>query len=339
VLPYISLKASNYRRGEKKMLKNKRIKAEILLVWLIGLFLIGIWSNIGNANTTYTVNLTRGTEILEVIKYDETEWNKVIGGSTQPNDWLEGNANLTGATNKITIRSVDNVDWGTFDVLNILFKVSESIPVAKLPQFIFMTGFNQSFINTTYPNVYKVAVALSSEWSYTAGEFEESPDNSFKLIPILKNPLDYNKTLTDYNDWVDYVNPTMVILGEENYTKYTGEEFLLKLIYDKVAIPSPINTYLTNMVSELGGENVTIQGNTITIQRTGLENYSVQATYGDQGTLSSFIVKNAEGTVIYEIALNTLGQLALMILEIALMVGFVGIIIYFVRKRKKTRKI
>ena len=321
------------------MLKNKRIKSKILLVWLIGIFFIGIWSNIGTASTTYTVNLTRGTEILEVITYDKSEWNNVMGGSTQPNDWLKGDANLTAATNKFSIRSVDNVVWDTFDALTILFNVLESIPAAKLMQFIAMTSFNESFINTTYPNEYDVAVALASEWSYTAEEFEETPDNSFRLIPILKNPLDYNKTLTDYNDWVDYVNPTMVILSLENFTKYTGEEFLLKLIYDKVVMPSPLNTYLTNMVSELGGENVTIEGSTITLQRTGLENYTVQATYGDQGTLSSFIVKNAAGTVIYEIALNTLEQMTLMIIEIALMIGFAGIMIFFIRKRKKTRKI
>jgi hypothetical protein len=319
------------------MLKNKKVKAEILLVWLIGLFLIGIWSNIGTADTTYTVNLTRGTELLEVIKYDESEWNNVIGGSTQPNDWLEGEANVTGAISKVTIRSVENVKWGTFNSLNILFNVLSS--VENVTEFVIMTNFTQEYINETYPNVYEVAIALSSEWSYTAEEFEESPDNSFKWIPVLKNPLDYNKTLTDYNDWVDYVNPIMVILGLENYTKYSGKEFLLKLIYDRVAIPSPINTYLTNMVNELGGENVTIEGNTITIQRTGLENYTVQATYADQGTLSSFIVKNVEGTVIYEIALNNLGQIALMILEIALMIGFAGIIVFFIRKRRKTRKI
>ena len=326
------------------MIQQKRteIKAIMLFVLLFGTSIVTMTSYSMGAQS-YTVGVQRGTDLYEVSTYNETEWSSVVGVTTQPDDLLGGEANKLGAKSKITIRSVDNVEWGTYDSLSILFNVLDPVSddVAKMAAFVTAVGFNETNINGTYPGTYNVAIALASEWAYSAEGFEETPDNSFKLIPVLKDPTNFSEALADYNAWVDTVNPNPIMLGLglDNYTKYTGEEFLMMLINNGLAMALPVTEYLTAIVGNLSCENVTVSGNSFIIEKVGIENYTIEVTYSDQGVLTSYVVKNLEGAVMYAIGLNTFDDLVLMIIELSIVVAIAGIVILSIRKKKKTRRI
>lgn len=325
----------------------KEFKTIMLFVLLFGTSLISMMIFTFGAEQTYTIGVQRGTDVFEVITYNEIEWNTVVGAVSPPDAQIGGDAETLGAKSKITIRSVDDVEWGTYDSLSILFNVLDPVPddAATLIAFTQTVNFTEEYLNTTYTNTYNAAVALASEWIYSAEAFEETPDNSFKLIPVLKDPTKFSEALADYNNWSNYVNnlPTwpafLVATGMSNYTNYTGEEFLMKLIYDEIAVGTPVNDYLTAMVKDLNCTNVTVDGNSLIIQKVGIENYTIEVSFSDQGTISSYVVKNLEGTIIYEIALNVFDDIILMVVELSIVIGIAGIVILSIRRKKKIQKI
>lgn len=59
------------------MLRNKKnLKISVLGISLLSLLLIGMFSTVAVA-VTYDLGLTKGTEISEVMPYDEKEWEKL----------------------------------------------------------------------------------------------------------------------------------------------------------------------------------------------------------------------------------------------------------------------
>ena len=136
-------------------------------------------------------------------------------------------------------------------------------------------------------------------WDYTIKEFKEDADHSDRRQFILKDPEDYRALLKDYNDWVVQLNET---LKDPNIiiSKVGKEVFLWDLILNDLIIASPFESYLHRLIEELNINNAKIRGNTLILERNAREVYTIEAKFGDQGFQSSFIVRNKNGKIIYE---------------------------------------
>jgi hypothetical protein len=123
-----------------------------------------------------------------------------------------------------------------------------------------------------------------------------------------------------------------------HFPNITADEFLWDLVMSTLAMGTPISTYMQALVDTLSCENASYNGNTLIIERTGELNYTVEITYGAQGTLTSFVVKNDAATVIYRFV--SLGNTNWIVYTVAgvIIACFSGLIIYLIYRKKKFNK-
>ena len=325
------------------MLKNRKLSSRSLLsVLLLGIILMGLISTSVSANPTYEIALTKGTEIFEITKYDNDGWENTVGNTTMPDDWFEGDSNKTGAQGKYTVKGWNYLNLKTYDIfLQVMFSTEQFMTFMALSEL----GYNKTEINNNYTNSYWLWSGEGAEWYFTNSEFNETADDPISKIIVLKNPEDYKKILDDYNDLVDAIindpNPGVLLQYKAQFSNITVDELLWKLIFEGLATASPFNDYLNALINGLNVKNATVNQNTIIIERYGVTNYTVEVSYGSKGTLSTFIVKDASGQIIYKITSYNTEWIFFTILMI-IGISFAGIVSYLLfRKFKlnKTRKI
>ena len=325
------------------MLKNRKLSSRSLLsVLLLGIILMGTISTSVSANPMYEIALTKGTEIFEITKYDNDGWENTVGNTTMPDDWFEGDSNKTGAQGKYTIKGWNYLKLKTYDIiLQVMFSTEQFMAFMALSGL----GYNETEINNNYTNSYWLWSGEGAEWYFTNSEFNETADDPISKIIVLKNPEDYKKILDDYNDLVDAIindpNPDVLLQYKAQFSNITVDELLWKLIFEGLATASPFNDYLNALINGLNVKNATVNQNTIIIERYGVTNYTVEVSYGSKGTLSTFIVKDASGQIIYKITSYNTEWIFFTILMI-IGISFAGIVSYLLfRKFKlnKTRKI
>ena len=309
----------------------------------LGFFLLGtIFLSLGvkgiAADTSYEVALNKGTEIFMVNKYNERKWEEIIDNNLKPDDWFEGDSDEIGAKSKITIRNVDEYEWDMFEVLMVMFDVMNSIP-DDLPinnnTLILMAFLSEDFIDDLYSDKYQVWEALTVKWSYEIDEFNEEPDDTKNIIPIFKDPKDFKELLENYNEWATMINFTMLSLGLVPYQILDGDDFLWQLIRREIfTIARPFDTYLRAVINELDCKDVEVKEDTLIINKEGEKDYIVEIKFNDQGIRSSFIIKNADDRVIYEIINDTTENIILIATGIALVTTIAGIVYIAKRKRK-----
>jgi hypothetical protein len=112
---------------------------------------------------------------------------------------------------------------------------------------------------------------------------------------------------------------------------------LWKLIFEGLATASPFNGYLNALINALNVENATVNQNTIIIERYGVTNYTVEVSYGSKGTLSTFIVKDVSGQIIYQINSYNTEWIFFTILMI-IGISFAGIVSYLLFRKFKLNK-
>jgi len=327
----------------------KRIRIMTFSLLLTVIILIGICSTVKAAETTYESALTRGTDTLIVSQYDEGAWEDIIDDELEPDDWFGGDADKIGAKSRITIKSMkydadDDLEWHTYKVLEEIFDVYSYLPeeIIEYQLLAFMANFTKDSINERYSNKYDLWQGVSAKWDFTdeANEdFEDVADDRMHKVPIFKDPGDFKDMLEDYNDWVVYINVTMVSLGLESYPILSEEEFLWQLIISgTLTIASPFNRYLSAVVDELDCKDVEVKDSKIIIEKNGEEDYTVEVTYGNRGTQSSLIVKDDDGDIIYEITSEDTTTIILIILGV-MATAIAGIVYVAVIIRKKNREI
>ncbi len=319
------------------MLKNRKLSSRSLLsVLLLGIILMGLISTSVSANPTYEIALTKGTEIFEVTKYDSDGWENTVGITTMPDDWFEGDSNKTGAQGKYTVKGWNYLKLKTYDIiLQVMLSTEQFIAFMAFSGL----GYNETEINNNYTNSYWLWSGEGAEWDFTDSEFNETADDSNSKIIVLKNPEDYNKILDDYNELVDtIINDSIVPLPiKMQFSNITADELLWKLIFDGLATASPFNEYLNALINALNVQNTTINQNTIVIERYGVTNYTVEVSYGSKGTLSTFVVKDVSGQIIYQItSYNTEWIFFTILLTIG--ISFAGIVSYMLFRKFKLNK-
>ncbi|NVM19903.1 MAG: hypothetical protein HWN80_19540, partial [Candidatus Lokiarchaeota archaeon] len=114
----------------------------------------------------------------------------------------------------------------------------------------------------------------------------------------------------------------------------SGDDFLWHFILDRFIMVNPINIYLTEVMTVLECENVTVHENKITFMRFGEKAYNVEFTYSSQGLLDTLIVKDNNSNLIYKITSSNLKFVVYIIIGICFgaILGLIGFSFY--RKRK-----
>ena len=317
-----------------------KTRTSILSLTILSLFLIGILSTSIVASTTYQHTLTKGTDDFVVELYDSAEWKNTVDSSLTPSDWFEGEANITNAKSKVTLLGWVPITWGTWDVFTSIFmreffNVTETFTL--LPKMDFYK-FNETTINANYTTNYNFLLGLRSLWNYTSTEYEENPKKTPDRILILPDPLKYKVMLDDYNTIAEDLNGiTAISPSGDTFPNVSADEFLWKLIFSGFATAGPHGNYLESLVSELGCENTTVSGSTLIIERYGITNYTVEISYGERGTMSSFTVKDISDEVIYKITSSNSEWLFYLILIIVSAVSVALVVFVVVRGRKRKR--
>jgi hypothetical protein len=316
-----------------------RNRTKILSLTILSLFLIGILSTSIVASSTYQHTLAKGTDDFVVELYNDAEWKTTVDSTLTPADWFEGEANITDAKSKTTLKGWATITWDTFDVLTSIF-MPEYFSFADTIALLFIMdsqGYNATTINANYTNDYSLSYGLRSVWNYTTNEYEEDPSYSDGII-ALQNPLEYKSMLDDYNTLAEDLNGNLAIqFSGYSFPNVSADEFLWQLALNGLAIAEPQADYLESLINELGCENASVSGSTLIFERYGLTNYTVEISYGDKGIMSSFTVKDIDGTVIYLITSSNSEWLFYLIL-IIVSVSSVALVVYvFVRNRMRKR--
>jgi len=316
------------------MLENRKnwksMVITLLLFSLLGIsFLTAISSGLAQG-TNYELKLTKGTTIFTVETYDEDAWLTTVSNTLNPSHWFGGDANITGAQSKTTIKGWSYSEWGSYETLSLINPI-----IYNLTDY----GYNNITINGAYPNTYWIWNSLQAEWQYTIENFDEKP-SIIRPIIILENPEDYKEIIMDYNTLatqirndINITNPFIKVM----FPNITGDDLLWQLVLSRFAAAGPVGNYLFAVTDALETENVTTSGCSLIFNQTGLNDYIVEFTYGDRGTLTSVIVKDQTDDIIYHIASINSEWIFYMILSIAV-AATIGIIVFLSLRSRKIKR-
>jgi len=314
-------------------------RTSILSLTMLSLFLIGILSTSIVASPTYQHTLAKRTDDFVVELYNSAEWKTTVDVNSTPSDLFEGEANITNAKSKTTLKGWTTNTWDTYDVLTSIFMPEYFNFTETMALLILMDsqGYNETTINANYTNDYSLWYGWRAVWNYTSNDYEESPSYSDGII-ILQNPLDYKSMLDDYNNLAEDLNGNFFIqFSGYSFPNVSADEFLWQLALNGLAIAEPHGNYLESLITELGCENASVSGSTLIIKRYGLTNYTVEISYGDKGTMSSFTVKDIGDTVIYRITSSNSEWLFYLIL-IIVSASSVALVVYVVFRNWKRKR-
>ncbi|MFX1590492.1 MAG: hypothetical protein ACFFC1_20350 [Promethearchaeota archaeon] len=327
------------------MLKNN-IRIKLLSISVLAIILINMLS-IPVYGITYQVALKKGTEQFVIEQYNDSAWKSTVDGSLAPNEWFEGDANVTGAKSKITVKGWNYRIWEAYDAFTTIFlpkffSTEDLIPLLGLLE---LQGYNETTINTNYTNNYRIWYGIRSVWNYTDSTFKEEPSYTEGIL-VLQNPLDYIKILDDYNNLASELNSNPIITGPPyfyNFPNLIADDFLWMLAFNGLALARPFPEYAENLINGLGCENVSFNFNVnnkqaaLIFNKTGITNYTVEIYYGPRGTLSKFVVKDIADDTIYQIISRNSEWIFYTIL-IIIVAGITGLIGYTILRKKKLKR-
>ncbi|MBA7691369.1 hypothetical protein ES703_99912 [subsurface metagenome] len=82
--------------------KKRNLKLTVLVI--LGIFIINFeLYPLVSSNSNYTLSLEKGSQIFEVVYYDEEAWKDIINVTSNPTDWFGGESDTIAAKSKITI--------------------------------------------------------------------------------------------------------------------------------------------------------------------------------------------------------------------------------------------
>ena len=318
-----------------------KTRTNILSLTILSLLLIGIFSTSIVASTTYQHTLRKGTDEFVVELYDSAEWKNTVDSSLTPSDWFEGEANVTNAKSKATLKAWFPATWDTWDVFTSIFMPDyfNSSEIFTLLFKMNSQGYNKTTINANYTTNYTLSYGLLAVWNYTTKDYEENPSKT-DLIILFPDPLKYKVMLDDYHALAEDLNGNFFISPSgDTFPNVSADEFLWKLIFRGLATAGPHGNYLESLVSELGCENTTVSGSTLIIERYGITNYTVEISYGERGMMSSFTVKDISGTIIYQITSSNSEWQFYLILIIVSAVSVALVVFVVVTRRRRRRRL
>ena len=198
-------------------------------------------------------------------------------------------------------------------------------------------GYNETTINTNYTNSYSLWYGARAVWNFTDGTHLEQPSYNEGIL-VFKDPLDVRTMLDDYNTIAAELNviPAIWVPGY-SFPNVSADDFLWQLALNGFAVAAPQPTYLTELINELGCEKASSSGSTLIFERFGETNYTVEISYGVEGTISSFTVKDVGESIIFQIISTSSEWIFYLILGILAACG-AGLVVYIVITRRKPKK-
>ena len=311
----------------------------LLSLSIFAIIIFGMLSTTVSASLNYQTTLMKGTEIFIVDRYDNTGWKTTVNLSTTPSDWFEGDTNFTGAQSKVTIKGWNDITWQFYDVFTTVFMTEyfSYEDIFALLKLMDTAGYNETTINANYTDNYDLWYGLRAVWNFTIKEFEELPSYNDGVM-VFENPLDFKTILDDYNNLAADLNGELIIqIANYNFPILSADEFVWQLALNGLAIAKPQQEFLMNLVDELGCENVSSSGKTLIFERYGETNYTVEISYGEEGTLSSLLVKDVDGNIIFQIV-STNSEWIFYLVLIILAVCGVGLVVYVIIKKRKPKR-
>jgi hypothetical protein len=321
-----------------KTIKNKT-RISILSFTLVSVLLVGVLATSINASTTYQLSLTKGTDEFVIDLYNDADWKTTVDSSLTPSDWFEGEANVTNAKSKVTLKGWTINTWGTYDVLTSIFmpEYFSFQDILILLGIMVSQGYNATTIDEVYTNDYALWYGLQAVWNYTTNEYEEDPSYNDGIL-ILQDPLEYKTMFDDYHILAAELNGNIAIqMAGYSFPNISADAFLWQLAFSGLTIAEPQTDYLESLVTELGCENATVSGTKLIFERYGLTNYSVEISYGEKGMMSSFTVKDVDGITIYHITSSNSEWLFYLILIIVAACS-VAILVFIIIRKKKLKR-
>jgi len=317
--------------------KREGVKKISLGFFILSTILIGLCSTSITASTTYEPALNKGTVAFRVIQYNEGKWEDTVESELEPDDFFGGDSDEIGARSKVTIKNVGSQDWDLEDALLFIFDVESYIGDDELNEtemLLLLTFLSKDYVDEVYPEEHDVWEALSVKWDFETDEFDEAPDDRAYILPIFKDPKDYKDLLDDYNKWALSLNTTMVYLGIKPFPIFDGDGLLWVLITSGIfTIARPFNSYLETLIDELDCDDAEIKENTLILERKGVEDYTVEVTFNEQGLQSNLLIKNDEGRVIYEIIQDNTDMIVLVVSGV-IAASVAGLLIVLIKRRK-----
>ena len=323
-------------------MKLRKTKSNLLTLSIFTIIIFGIFSTAVSASSSYQSTLVKGTDDFIVNQYNDAAWKTTVNNSSNPSFWFEGDANITGAKSKTTILGWNDIVWQTWDVFTSLF-MSEYYSFEDLLILLNIMdslGYNETTINTNYTESYSMSYGIRAVWNFTDGAFLEDPSYSEGIL-VFKDPLDFKTMLDDYDTIAAEINKKLFFpFTYLTFPNITADEFLWQLALNGFAVASPQSAYLNDLIEELGCENVTSNGNTLIFERYGETTYTVEITYGAEGTMSTVSVKTADETIIFQINSTNSEWMFFTIITVISICIVVITIVLILRKRKinKLRK-
>ena len=324
------------------MMKRTRNRVIVLTLGLLGLLMIGFGFTAVAATPNYQLTLTKGTEEYTVAQYNDAAWKATVNPSSSPKEFFHGEANVIGAKSKQTVKGWVDTTFSTYQaMLSLYFSLFEFGAWQLYMNNLSAAGYNEASINDKYPNEYAVWSGISSEWWFTKGAYPETPNNTATPIVIMKNPSSYRSILDDCNAILKEIrnNPNVSLSIKFFFSPVnkTADQFAWQLVKYGFGVASPSDNYLGTMVADLGCVNTTVSRSTLIFEKVGVTDYSIEVTYGSNGILSTFVVKDASDNIIYQITSSNSDWLFYTIL-----LSFIGVsvalIIYVIVRKRKIRK-
>lgn len=302
----------------------------LLTTWLISIILIGVSASVLAAQTTYQINIDRGSQTLTVSSFDKQSWEKTIDDSATPDDWFKGDADKINAQSRITIRSIAEVKYDTSDLWLLLF----ADDMSKEASGVF--ALNIEDIDKEYDDSYKAWEVLYGKWDFTSDIFEEDADDANAYFVVLKNPTDYNDILDNYNEWVATINIALQMNPETqgvSFSNYTADEFFWLLALNHlVVVADPIDDYLNDIIDTLKIKHVEAKSNVLTFDKS---DYTIEISYDSNGMQNNIEIKDNDGDVIYQISQDISNHIWLIVIPIIVILSIVSMIYLAIRKRRQ----
>jgi hypothetical protein len=318
----------------------RRMRLSLLSLSLLGIIFFGTLLTAVSASITYQLGLTKSTEEYIVNQYDDAGWKATINPFSNPKVFFQGDANVTGAKSKQTIKGWVDQTYTTYDaLLSLYFSLFEYLSWNAFQANFTAAGYNETTINAAYNYTYDAWYGISAMWWFTDGAYQEKPNNTASPIIIMKDPSDYKLILDNCNALINDIlnNPGINETIQDHFSNKTADDFLWQIVFYGFGVAQPGANYLDEVVSDLACINTTANESTLIFEKTGVTDYTVEVSYGSKGTLSTFIVKDDVGDIIYQITSSNADWIFFTII-ISLIACSAVIITYAILRNRKLKK-
>ena len=320
-------KSNHFYRRSKKIAK--------CIFFLAVLFIVSLNFGIVKpiyANSNYHLSTKIGSQVHQIEYCNLQLWKETINDLSDPSDWFLGSSNQTGTQSNRIIKNIATGEASTSALFRDIYNAF------NIDFFILLdNGYGSSYLRSTYDYYYYSWNPYIDLTFFKNPPFEVS-DNGLEFNPrVLYHPENYSRIIANYNNFTAIVNndPIMQSLNF-SLPEFNGDDFLMYLILNELVIASPINSYLNELIYSLGCENTNVQGNSLILNRTGINDYRIKVTFNANGLIDNFTITTTIGTLIFKITSWYPADVVIYIFW-SIIIGLVALIgIAFWRWRKRT---